>query len=283
LVVFFSKQQFHGEDKLKYEPGAQIVIVGLANLRELGGWMAADGRSVAAGKVFRSTDLDRLDQEGIGAVARLGVRTVVDLRTEAEREMKPDRLPRDVSGIVCDVLGDAPDAAPAQLPKIMADPKSAAQILGGGQAEAMFERGYRDLVSLPSALEAYHNFFVALADDTRRPLLFHCTTGKDRTGWAAAVLLTVLGVSREDVMRDYLLTNQQLLPALQPIVDRFAEAGGDPTLLNPILGVRPGYLLAAFDEVQSRFGSMEKYLGDGLRLTKEMRSHLRASLTEVSG
>ena len=264
------------------EPGAQIVIAGLPNLRDLGGWTTADGRRVTAGRVFRSTALDRLDDQGLHAVAGLGVRTVVDLRTETERKTMPDRLPGDVAGVICDVLGDAPDAAPAQLPRIMADPKSAAQTLGGGQAEAMFERGYRELVSLPSALDAYRRFFATLADTTRRPLLFHCTTGKDRTGWAAAVLLTVLGVSREDVTRDYLLTNRQLLPALQPVVDRFAAAGGDPALLRPILGVRQDYLDAAFDEARSRFGSMDDYLADGLRLNDQMRLQLRSVLTDVA-
>ncbi|SOC47343.1 tyrosine phosphatase family protein [Rhizobium subbaraonis] len=121
----------------------------------------------------------------------------------------------------------------------MADPKSAARILGGGKAEAMFVRGYRDLVSLPSALEGYKMFFHTLADGALRPLLFHCTTGKDRTGWAAAVLLTVLGV-------------------------------------------RPEYIHAAFEEVQSRFGSMDNYLSDGLRLNHEMQSHIRDVLTEVA-
>ena len=96
------------------------------------------------------------------------------------------------------------------------------------------------------------------------------------------MLLTVLGVSREDVTRDYLLTNQQLLPALQPVVDRFAAAGGDPALLRPILGVRQDYLDAAFDEARSRFGSMDDYLADGLRLNDEMRLQLRSVLTDVA-
>ena len=267
---------------MTYKPGSQILISGVGNLRDLGGWMAADGHRVAIGQVFRSTDLDRLDDQGLGPFSRLGIKTVVDLRTEEERKAKPDRPAPGVVGIVCDVLGDAPNAAPAQLPRIMADPQSAAGMLGGGKAEAMFERGYRDLVSLPSALQAYRTFFDTLANDARRPLLFHCTTGKDRTGWAAAVLLTVLGVSRDDIMRDYLLTNQQLLPALQPVVDRFAQAGGDPTLLAPVLGVRPQYLHAAFDEVQGRFGSMESYIADGLQMNGEMRSHFRRVLTEAA-
>src|SRR5262249_45245837 len=130
------------------------------------------------------------------------------------------------------------------------------------------------------AIAAYRGFLAILAAPDRRPVLFHCTTGKDRTGWAAAVTLTLLGASRDDVVRDYMLTNAQLLPALQPLVDRFAAAGGDPTLLQPALGVRAAYLAAAFDEAQRRFGSMDGYLSAGLGVDDAMRQRLRDELTE---
>jgi len=265
---------------MQNEPGARIPIATLPNLRDLGGWPAGGGRRVRAGLMFRSTDLDRLDTAGIEAVGALGLRTVVDLRTAPERQAAPDRVPPGATPIVCDVLGDAPDAAPAQLPKVMADPRDAAAILGDGKAAAMFERGYREIVALPSALDAYSRLFATLAAEERRPLLFHCTTGKDRTGWAAAVTLTLLGVSAEDVMRDYMLTNAQLLPALQPVVDRFAAAGGDPELLQPVLGVRAAYLEAALDEARQRYGSMEGYLTTGLGIDDALRQRLRDDLTE---
>jgi protein-tyrosine phosphatase len=229
--------------------------------------------------LFRSTDLDRLDTED-PAIARLGLRTVIDLRTEIERQAQPDRLPAGATHIVCDVLADSTNSAPALLPKVIANPKDADQILGGGKAVMLFERGYRDIVALPSAIDAYRLFFTTLADDDRRPVLFHCTTGKDRTGWAAAVTLTLLGVSEDNVMRDYLLTNEQLLPALQPVVERFRAAGGNPELLKPVLGVRPDYLNAAFNEMRKRFGSMEGYLTEGLGIDEAMQERLREILTE---
>lgn len=232
------------------------------------------------GVLFRSTDLGRLDEAGGETIARLKLRTVVDLRTEAERQSLPDRLPPNAISVVCDVLADSTDSAPAQLPKVMANPKDAGQILGGDKALEMFASGYREVVSLPSALTGYRQFFTTLANSERRPLLFHCSTGKDRTGWAAAVILTLLGVSEEDVMREYLLTNEQLLPALQPVLDQFQAAGGDPQLLMPVLGVRPDYLNAAFAEIKKRWGSMEAYLNDGLGLDAATHGQLRETLTE---
>ncbi len=81
-------------------------------------------------------------------------------------------------------------------------------------------------------------------------------------------------------MRDYMLTNAQLLPALQPVVDRFAAAGGSPELLRPVLGVQSEYLESAFHEADRRFGSMESYLADGLGLDRAAQEHLRQLLTE---
>jgi protein-tyrosine phosphatase len=116
--------------------------------------------------------------------------------------------------------------------------------------------------------------------DEHRPALFHCTTGKDRTGWAAASLLSLLGVSEEEVMREYLLTNEQLVPRLQPVLDQFKAAGGDPELLMPVVGVRREYLDAAFDEMHTRFGSLEGYFADGLGIDAAAQQELKAIFVE---
>ena len=137
-------------------------------------------------------------------------------------------------------------------------------MLGAGKAVQMFERGYREIVSLPSALGAYREFFTAIAQDADRPALFHCTTGKDRTGWAAAATPLLLGVSEEDVLYDYELTNRDLLPAMKPMFEHFRAAGGDPHRLEPVLGVDADYLRTALDEMKQRFGSIEAYFEDGI-------------------
>ncbi len=169
--------------------------------------------------------------EDFSVFANLGIRSVYDFRTEAEREKQPDSDLPGVKHIVVDVLKDASGAAPAQLMKALADPKAAAEMLGDGKAVALFIGAYRQIVSLPSALTGYRLFFTNLLDEESRPVYFHCTTGKDRTGWAAAALLSLLGVPDDLVMEEYLLTNTQLLPTMQPIIDNFQSLGGDPELL----------------------------------------------------
>jgi len=150
----------------------------------------------------------------------------------------------------------------------------------GGRGEAAFVDAYRELITLPSASNSYRQLFTELADPKHRPGLFHCTTGKDRTGWAAAALLLLVGVAEDDVMDDYLLTNAQLLPFLQPHFDHFAAAGGDPDVLLPVLGVEPKYLEASLGEMRTRYGTVEQYFADGLGIAAPTQSALRAALRE---
>ncbi len=258
-------------------PGRAIVIEGVPNLRDLGGWATPDGK-VATGQVYRSAEFGALRSDAEPAFEALGIRTVYDLRTADERKANVNVLPPGTEYIILDILADQPGAGPAQMMQVLTDPKAAEQLLGGGKAVAMFEQSYRDFLSLPSAMSGYRQFFTLLSEKEHRPGVFHCTTGKDRTGWAAASLLLILGVSEEDVLTDYLLTNASLVPALQPMVDEFASIGGDPDLLTPVVGVQREYLDAALAEMHDRYGTIEKYFTDGLKLTPSTIDALRSEL-----
>lgn len=262
------------------QPGARITTQSVPNLRDLGGWPTQNGGRVRSGLLYRGIELNDLQAEDLNVFANLGIRSVYDFRTGSERENQPDSDLPGVEYIVVDVLKDATGAAPAQLMKVLSDPKAAAEMLGGGKAVALFVGAYRQIVSLPSALAGYHHFFMDLLSEAHRPAYFHCTTGKDRTGWAAAALLTLLGVPDDLVMEEYLLTNVQLLPALQPMFDHFQSLGGDPDLLRPILGVQREYLDAAFDEMRRHFGTIEGYFTDGLGLDQSVQDALRQTFVE---
>ena len=263
-------------------PGSLIPMASVANLRDLGGWPTTGGGRVRFGLLYRSTELSRLSGDDEAALARLGVRTVFDLRTGAERSASPDRVPPGATHLVADVLADSTDAAPAALAEVLTDPAAAQRLLGDGRAAELFARAYREIVSLPSALAAYRLLVTEIAREPRRPALFHCTTGKDRTGWAAASVLLLLGVSEEDVLRDYEYTNRDLLPALAPLMERFRSAGGDPELLRPVLDFDRAYLQAALDEMRTRFGSVEGYFADGLGVDAAVRDALRSALVASS-
>ena len=173
------------------EPGQSLGIASVPNLRDMGGYETNDGATVVRGLVYRSNQLAKISPEDMEKIAQLGLKNDYDLRTEAERTPLPDELPPGVNNIWLDVLKDASGAAPANLLTLLQNPEEGNKALGDGKIEATFITSYRDFVSLSSAKAAYHEFFTSLADQNKLPALFHCTTGKDRTGWAAAALLTL--------------------------------------------------------------------------------------------
>jgi len=261
------------------EPGQSIQIATVPNLRDLGGWATPNGK-VRPGLIFRSAEFASLQGADAAEFEKLGIRSVYDFRTKDEREAQPNVVPDGVEHIVIDILADSTDAAPAMLLKVVGDPEKAEEALGGGKALTLFQGSYREIIDLPSALAGYKEFFEQIASDEHRPALFHCTTGKDRTGWAAAALLMLLGVDKRDVYADYLLTNEQLVSMTKPVSDQFASLGGDPAVLAPVLGVQKEYLDAAIDEMTSKYGSIEGYFTDGLGLDEATIDKLRTSFTE---
>ncbi|WP_394288083.1 tyrosine-protein phosphatase [Corynebacterium variabile] len=256
-------------------------IPGLPNFRDLGGHRTSHGTVIAPGLLFRSVDLSRLEPAGGDALGDLGIRRVIDLRTTAEIEKRPDLLPDGMSTVHLDVLADSGATTGAQMAKVLGDPRRLNEILGGGAAVERMTGTYRNIVNLPSALRSYRELFLGVAGggESTGGVLFHCTTGKDRTGWAAASLMLLLGVDEDAVTEDYLRTNTDLLPALQPVLDRFAEQGGDPDALLPVLGVREEYLRTALAEVDALFGGIHGYTTDGLGLTEQDLDRLTDAVT----
>ncbi|MBT2482856.1 tyrosine-protein phosphatase [Streptomyces sp. ISL-94] len=255
----------------------------VANLRDLGGTPLSGGRTVRPGLVLRSGQLDRLDPDADPVVAALGLRTVIDFRTDAERTAHPDRVPDGARLLVGDVLADKVNSgrmpAAAQLKDLLSDPVVAEERLGGGKAQALFADVYRSFVSSASAQAAYRMLLTEAADPDAGPLLFHCTAGKDRTGWGATVILSLLGAADETLMTEYLSVNPAVKQAFAPMIEGFTAAGGDPDIALALIGVFPAYLEAALDEVETRYGSMEKYVREGLGVSDETVEALRARLT----
>ncbi|MGW6708867.1 tyrosine-protein phosphatase [Streptomyces sp. NPDC054956] len=261
----------------------------VANLRDLGGTPLSGGRTVRSGLVFRSGQLDRLDLEVDRSVAALELRTVIDFRTDPERADHPDRMPPGARLLIADVLADKVNAGTgaaegpgqipaAQLKDLLSDPAVAEEHLGGGKVQALFAGIYRSLVSSGSAQASYRLLLTELADPEAGPLLFHCTAGKDRTGWGATVILSLLGADDETLMSEYLSVNPAVRIAFAPMIEGFTAAGGDPELALALIGVYPEYLEAALDEVSTRYGSMEKYVREGLGVSDETVEALRARL-----
>jgi protein-tyrosine phosphatase len=259
---------------------AKPTISSAPNLRDAGGYATRDGGRVRTGLVYRSEQLSRISDADMPALERLGLRKIYDLRTAEERSEQPDRVPRGAQDVVVDVLADEKQAGPAELLHLLGDPAEANAKLGGGKAAQLFLKGYVAFVSLPSAREGFGRMFMALARADNLPALYHCTTGKDRTGWASAALLTLCGVAEEDVIGDYLHSNDRILPEYQPMIEKYVAAGVEKDILLSILGVRREYLGASFHEMHDKFGTIEGYFAEGLGIDASGQGALRERMVD---
>jgi len=271
--ITFSSCSKESDDEL--EPGLSLGIASIPNLRDMGGYATADGATIAKGLVYRSNQLYDITTDDMLLLAELNLKNDYDLRTASERSDKPDELPSGVNDIWLDVLADDPTSGPANLIALLSDPLQANIDLGNGQVEDKFMDAYRQFITLQSADTAFKKLFLALGNENKLPALFHCTTGKDRTGWAAAAFLTLIGVPEEAVMEDYLLSNDYILPMYADLIDRFVAAGGERNIVESILGVKEEYLTAAFDEMNSKYSSIENYFSVGLEISVDQQTALR--------
>jgi protein-tyrosine phosphatase len=216
-----------------------------------------------------------MSAEDVKKLEPLGLKNDYDLRVTAEAKAAPDELPPNVRHHLLNVMADVKPGALPDINGLLRKPKEADVVLGDGKVEALFVTGYREFVTLPSARRAYRTLFISLANSKNLPAVFHCASGKDRTGWAAAALLTLLGVPKETVMADYMRTNDYTLPQSATVIDGFVAAGGDRAIPEAVIGVKPEYLQASFDEMQKRYGTIEGYFAKGLGIDAAQQKALR--------
>ena len=224
-----------------------------ANFRRVG---VPQGCGTPLKNLYRSDHLGALDAHDAEQIAALGIRRVLDFRGVEERTAAECRLP----GVTVHSLPIEPTIV-QKLQELLASgaPLSAADV------SAHMQDTYRGFVrhSTPRFAEFFAHL---LASD--EPTVFHCTAGKDRTGFAAALLLKAVGVDDEAVMHDYLLTNDRVeLPAV-------SRMGLPREAMAVLWRVQPEFLHAAFAEAQARHGSLDAYLREGLGLGTSERERL---------
>lgn len=177
-----------------------LTFEGIENVRDLGGLVRPGGARVKSGLLLRSGKLSGATDGDIRRLADMGLFAVVDFRDKAERDRDPDR---EVPGAACYCLPALPD-----LSALFDSPED--EGFTAAQAHRDFRELYRYLALSPEAHEAYTRFFRILLASEGRPVLWHCTQGKDRTGVAAMLLLTALGFEEDAAVEEYLLTNDYM-------------------------------------------------------------------------
>lgn len=263
-------------------PGTSLGLESLPNLRDLGGYKTKDSLTIRHGLLYRSSQLYHVSETDKKKLEALKLKYDFDLRTTREREAKPDEVSTAVRNVSLDMLADESEDAYVKLDDLTRDPKRRSTVMGGGTAEAetAMKQIYCDMVTLPSAKKALSQFFTTLAQAGSSPALFHCSSGKDRTGWASAVLLTMLGVPKEQIIKDFERSNDYILPAQKTVIDNFVKAGGEPGIMPAILGVKGIYLEAAFAEVNRVYGSMDRYFIEGLGIDPTKQKAIRDAFLE---
>ncbi|MDM4719889.1 tyrosine-protein phosphatase [Micromonospora sp. WMMA1363] len=258
-------------------------LVGAPNARDLGGLVGVDGRRVRPGVLLRTPALGRLTDEDLPVLAKLGPACVVDLRDSSEQAVAPpDRLPEEPRVVHLPVY----DAAHPVFTYVSAvllghDLGAYAELAGQGTPAAMAAI-YRWFVTGESARVGFGTAVRLAARAENLPLLYHCSAGKDRTGWLTVVLLHALGVDEAAIRADY-LANNPLTDSLREVIVtamRRRQPERDVDAVRPVLEVRGEYLDAAYDEVRRVHGSFEAYLRDGLGLDEEVVTGLRTRLLE---
>ncbi len=223
-------------------PSRSLNLTGASNFRDLGGYIGLDGRPVHWRKLFRSDHLATLTPEDQAVLTRLGLSRAYDFRGVTERAA----VPYDLAGVASHSLPIEPTVVQRMKDLLQSGHRLTAQ-----ETVALMQETYRAFVSdnSPRFADLFNHL---LASDA--PLVFHCTAGKDRTGFAAALILMALGVPRPVVMQDYLLTNELLRIESAP-------AFGVPIEVVQVLWrVQEDFLDAALHAVDADHGGVEKYL-----------------------
>lgn len=248
-----------------------IPLQGGRNFRDLGGYLTSDGRRVKWGKLFRSGSMAGLTPSDYDTLSKLSIKTVCDLRTIQERNAEPNRW--------CQVANIGYWAREryesfGELRKVMASGLSTPEM-----ARAAMIQGYRRLPFEQAS--AHRELFRRLAAG-EVPLVFNCSAGKDRAGTAAALILSALGVPRETVVEDYVLTDRvvDLESIFMATTHRNVLLNQAQGIVAAVLKSDAGYLHAALDAVEEKHGTVAAYLQDALGITEEVSYAIRQSLLE---
>ena len=237
-------------------PARHLALQGATNFRDLGGYATRDGRITRWRHIFRSNHLGQLTAADIEIVCALGVKSAFDFRGVEER-----------AAGMCVVNEITVHSLPIE-PTVVASLRAelARDALTRQVALEIMRESYRNYVRHNT--HSFRMLFGHLLED-RAPLVIHCTAGKDRTGFASALILHALGVPDDVIAEDYLLTNRHYKRDTSSVSDLPAD------VLDAIGSVNASFLAAAFDAVRDDYGDVEAYLHDGLKLGAPERIALK--------
>lgn len=220
-----------------------INLEGAYNFRHAGGYKTQQGTFVKWGTIYRSGDLHELTQKDIERLELLKIKTIIDFRTKTEKDFCPDAGISTVRNRI-------------ELPINVGSMLNMQFFSALNDGREIMKEVNRLLVRY--SIDVFSAFFEACSDEKNLPLLFHCSAGKDRTGTAAALFLSAVGVDKETIISDFCLSAAYVFGK--------PDLTTDNPVLAPIMTVTPDYLEAAFEVIDTEFGGMETYLKQWLKV-----------------
>lgn len=231
----------------------------LVNFRDLGGIPGLNGKKIMSNRLLRSAALTAPMPPGYD------LRQIVDFRTQKEVNKNPDNVPRGVSYVQANIEMNG-SVKGARIGRLVFWGKIAV-------CHTYLANVYTGFVTSEAARAGFATLTTACVNNPTGATLFHCVAGKDRTGFAAALLLKILGASDADIMADYLQTEKDRYLANKAFIAHYSRRGlffkRQQEALAVIMGVRPEYLLAAFNAMDKAYGGFDGYLLQGLGITPQ--------------
>ena len=250
---------------------------GISNFRDLGGYKTQDAKKVKWGKLYRSGTFAEASRADLSGLTKLDIVTFIDFRSSVEKTEEPNRLPDPPGFSVVDipVLDDGNKALVGEIMERV----DSGNFDGFDPNQAMLTAN-RQFAN--EFTPQFSEFIHAVLDANGAPVVWHCSAGKDRTGFAAAILLRILGVPQETVLRDYMASRAPALEARKSQLRMLELFKGEEAAqkLAILMGVEEAWLQAALAQIDTTWGSFDNYVENGLQLSASDLQHLRDNLLE---
>lgn len=260
------------------------ILNGAPNARDLGGIETSDGRTVKYNRLIRSGGLWNIDDDDVKYLKSIGLKKVVDFRTMQERNERPDKIIEGVEYIVCPMLERETPGITRESP--LTEDEEALQAISmakrimtlGRDGRQQMKSLYPLLVTVEHSLSHYRRFFEILLDNEEGAVLYHCSMGKDRVGTGTALVLSALGVPKDSIVADYMITAERCAPGTECLIQNCRRHIDDEETLSFIRWldmVQEDFILAALDTVDEVHGSMDSFLREQMGLDDIKLSKLR--------
>jgi protein-tyrosine phosphatase len=258
----------------------KIILEGAPNCRDLGG-MAASGKVIAKDRLIRCNALNAITDKDAEILLSHNLKRVVDFRNISECTVEPDKIIEGVTYInnpnFDSKIEDMPYNSPEALCKRMAE--GMWDLIKNGENPLGYMQGaYYAFITNKFAVGQWKKFFEILLDATEGATLWHCAAGKDRVGTGTALLLSALGVDRQDIVADYMETANSFAPFLDEMAKDYTKYVPEYDLTEAVkqsLSVHPSFIYTTFDTIDKEYGGMESFLTNEMGLTEEKRERLK--------